>query len=152
MYIHTYVHIYLHTYIHPYIHTYIHTSIRTCMSTFLMYCFFDIKFHPNSLPFSFSTFDITGAFRQLQMRAECKALYTRALRGYEEQLGAEHPFTLRCVNNLAAIFCEESKFSEAKDLFEQVLEKQEAEFGTDHKDTIVTVGNLAVVNEQLDNY
>ena len=96
-----------------------------------------------------SVMSLAGLFRSIGMLEQCKSLYKRALGAYEETLGPDHTYTLRCKNNLAAMHCEEKKFGDALVLFMEILEKQETLFGGDHKDAVVTVGNLAVVNEKL---
>src|SRR5207244_2952367 len=61
-----------------------------------------------------------------------------------KKLGADHPSTLRIVNNLAEAYCQSKQLEKAIPLFEDVLKRGEAKLGRHHPDTQMTVANLGV--------
>ena len=57
--------------------------------------------------------------------AEAEPLLRRALKGCEQQLGAQHPSTLTVVNNLAMLLQAQGKLAEAEPLFRRYAGSRE---------------------------
>ena len=74
---------------------------------------------------------------------EAQAMYERALRVQEQELGADHPNTLTTVNNLATVLSDQGKLHEAQAMYERALRGYEKALGPDHPDTLMTLNNLA---------
>ena len=60
---------------------------------------------------------------------DAEVLYRRALEACERTLGAEHPSTLRSVNNLAICFRKMGQLKDAEALYRRALEAQERTHG-----------------------
>ena len=58
-------------------------------------------------------------------------------------LGAEHPYTLTSMGNLASTFLNQGKWNEAEQLQVQVLDMCKKLLGAEHPDTLTSLGNLA---------
>jgi tetratricopeptide (TPR) repeat protein len=74
---------------------------------------------------------------------EAEPLLTRALAINEKALGADHPDTVRCLNNLVSLHYSQGKFAEAEPLIKRVLAIREKAFGADHLMTATSLNNLA---------
>jgi tetratricopeptide (TPR) repeat protein len=72
-------------------------------------------------------------------------LYLRALRGYEEALGAKHTSTLDIVNNLGILYWQQGKPKEAEAMYMRALRGKEEALGAKHTSTLETVNNLGVL-------
>lgn len=73
-----------------------------------------------------------GATRSSSANAFCTAalpLYERALKGYEKELGPNHPETLDILQNMAALFQVQGKYEDALPLYERVLKGYQKELG-----------------------
>ena len=57
--------------------------------------------------------------------AEAEPLFRRALEGNERQLGAQHPDTLKAVNNLAWLLKAQGKLAEAEPLYRRYAGSRE---------------------------
>ena len=81
-----------------------------------------------------------------QIRLEpAEGMYLRALRGYEEALGAAHTSTLDTVNNLGHLYADQGKMKEAEEMYLRALRGFEEAFGVEHRSTLDTayeLGNL----------
>jgi tetratricopeptide (TPR) repeat protein len=53
---------------------------------------------------------------------EAEKIYIRALEGSEKALGAEHPSTLRTVNNLGMLYTDQGKLDEAEILVKRATQ------------------------------
>src|SRR5262249_29766882 len=60
------------------------------------------------------------------------------------KLGADHPNTLRTMNNLAAAYWSAKQLDRSIPLLEEALKRQQAKLGRDHPDTLMTVANLGI--------
>ena len=60
-------------------------------------------------------------------------------------LGSEHPDTLRCVINLAALLHAKGELAGAEPLYRRGLEACEGVLGPEHPDTLTSVNNLAAL-------
>jgi TolA-binding protein len=70
----------------------------------------------------------------------------------ESKLGADHPDTLTCRNNLALAYWSASRTAEAIRLHEQTLKEREAKLGADHPNTLSSRNNLTVAYDQAGQY
>jgi eukaryotic-like serine/threonine-protein kinase len=61
----------------------------------------------------------------------------------KEELGPDHPATLRCMNALAHTYLGSGRQDEALTLFEEALAKMRKHLGPDHSRTLDCMGNLA---------
>ena len=68
-----------------------------------------------------------------------KALYERALRGYEKLFGLEHASTLDTVSNFGLLLAEQGDYVGAKALYERALRGYEKIFGLEHASTLNTL-------------
>ena len=76
---------------------------------------------------------------------EVENLYLRALRGFEEALGAKHTSTLDTVNNLGALYWKQGKLKEAEEMYLRALKGKEEAWGAKHTSTLDTVNNLGAL-------
>ena len=83
--------------------------------------------------------------------AEATMIAQQAL-GSERVLGKEHPDTLKSVNNLAALYQRQGRYSEAEPLYKRALEARERVLGPEHPDTLVSVNNLAALYQAQGRY
>jgi Tetratricopeptide repeat. len=67
---------------------------------------------------------------------EAVAMHRRALEGYEEVLGREHPFTLTSVSNLGLVLDSQGKYEEAEAMHRRALEVRGKVLGREHPDTL----------------
>ena len=73
----------------------------------------------------------------------------RVLAKREQQLGPDHPDTLKTRHNLAMIYRQIGRHQEAETLFNEVLAKREQKLGPDHPDTLTARHNLAVLYRDM---
>lgn len=71
----------------------------------------------------------------------------KALEAQTRSLGAEHPDTLRTLQNLAGTLSTQGDPAGARRLLDQALEAQTRLLGAEHPDTLATLQNLAVMLE-----
>jgi tetratricopeptide (TPR) repeat protein len=64
-------------------------------------------------------------------------------------LGEEHPDVATSLNNLAALYCSQGRYSEAELLYQQALEIRERRLGVNHPKTVIVRENLANLRAQL---
>jgi tetratricopeptide (TPR) repeat protein len=79
--------------------------------------------------------------KQIRLEA-AERMYLRALRGYEEALGAEHTSTLDTVNNLGNLYADQGKLKKAEEMYVRALRGKEEALGAEHTSTLGTVNNL----------
>jgi len=60
------------------------------------------------------------------------------------KLGAEHPYTLGSMNNLADAYKKVGRLDEALPLFEEALKLRKVKLGAEHPDTLKSMNNLAM--------
>jgi hypothetical protein len=58
-------------------------------------------------------------------------------------LGAEHPDTLKSINNLAVDLSQQGRYEEAEALDRQALAGRQRVLGAEHPDTLMSLNNLA---------
>jgi hypothetical protein len=75
--------------------------------------------------------------------AEAIPLFVKARQTRKAELGADHPDTLRCMNNLAGAYVEVGRVDLALPLLEETLKLTKDKLGADHPDTLRCMGNLA---------
>lgn len=71
-------------------------------------------------------------------------LCQQARRTREELLGAHHPDTLVCMNNLASCYQDLGKLELSLPLYEETLKLRKAKLGPDHPVTVISMSNLAL--------
>ncbi len=67
-------------------------------------------------------------------------------------LGAEHPQTLRSLNNLAVLYQAQGRYGEAEPLYRRALETSERALGAEHPQTLNSFNNLAALYESQGRY
>lgn len=68
--------------------------------------------------------------------------YIDRLSQTETIFGVDHPFTLRCMNNLAIALLSQGEYDEAEVCFLKCLERRKKLFGNDHSSTLDAKKNL----------
>jgi hypothetical protein len=61
----------------------------------------------------------------------------------KKKLGADHPYTLTSMANLASTFAKQGRWDAAEELEVQVMETRKKILGADHPDTLTVMSNLA---------
>ncbi len=84
--------------------------------------------------------------------AEAEPLYLRGLQIFEQHLGPEHPFTVKCLGNLAALYHRRSKYAEAELLFQRVLRIWEQYQYPDYLHMAESFNNLALLYKEQGKY
>jgi hypothetical protein len=59
------------------------------------------------------------------------------------KLGADHPFTLASIVNLASTYRNQGRWEEAESLEVHVMETSKSKLGADHPSTLTSIKNLA---------
>ena len=70
-------------------------------------------------------------------------LAIQVLQKRKQLLGAEHPYTLISMEDLAKTYHHQGKLNEAEELEVQVLDMRRRLLGAKHSDTLISMGNLA---------
>jgi serine/threonine protein kinase/tetratricopeptide (TPR) repeat protein len=78
--------------------------------------------------------------------------YGKARTIYTSQLGPDHLFTLRSIDNLANAYASQGRQPEALKLREEALAREKAVFGTDHPETLGAMNNLGASYSSLGRY
>jgi hypothetical protein len=60
------------------------------------------------------------------------------------KLGADHPFMLTSMANLALTYRNQSRWNAAEELEVQVIEISKTKLGADHPNTLTSMANLAL--------
>jgi serine/threonine protein kinase/tetratricopeptide (TPR) repeat protein len=81
--------------------------------------------------------------RELGNLTKAISVLERARATCERELGADHPDTLRSMNNLALAYEHAGQLDKALPLYEATLRLRKANLGADHSDTLVSMNNLA---------
>jgi serine/threonine protein kinase/lipopolysaccharide biosynthesis regulator YciM len=76
----------------------------------------------------------------------------RALQLHTEQLGIDHPDTLKSKNNLAVLYWDQGKYDLAEQHFKEVLDALTTQRGADHPDTLTSKNNLAALYQAQGRY
>jgi tetratricopeptide (TPR) repeat protein len=84
--------------------------------------------------------------------SEAEPLYRRALAIREEQLGATHPSTATCLNNLATLSMKQGRYSEAEPLYRRALAIREEQLGATHPNTAQSLNNLAMLSMEQGHF
>ena len=77
--------------------------------------------------------------------AEAERAYLQALAAREAAFGPDHDWTLRIVNNLGLVYCNQGRLDQAQQMYERALAGKEKSRKPDDTSTLNTVHNLAVV-------
>jgi tetratricopeptide (TPR) repeat protein len=99
-----------------------------------------------------SVCDLASVLDDRGMYEQAAQLYKRALEGYENGLGLQHPNTLAVINNIASVLTKQGKYTLAEDMHRRALETREKVLGPDHPDTFHSVNNLARVLQDKGKY
>jgi serine/threonine protein kinase/tetratricopeptide (TPR) repeat protein len=78
--------------------------------------------------------------------------YGKARTIYTSQLGPDHLYTLRSIDNLANAYASQGRQSEALKLREEVLTREKAVFGPDNPETLGAMNNLGASYSSLGRY
>jgi nephrocystin-3 len=81
-----------------------------------------------------------------------ETLYRRALEGYENALGPEHPESLGSLNNLGNLLSDKGDYDGAEALYRRALYSYEKALGLDHTDTLSTANNLGTTLFEKGDY
>ncbi|AUB83307.1 tetratricopeptide repeat protein [Candidatus Thiodictyon syntrophicum] len=87
----------------------------------------------------------TAGLLQEGRYAEAEPVARLALERGERVLGAEHPNTLKSVNNLGFLYEAQGRYGEAESLDRRALEVRERVLGAEHSDTLTSINNLAAL-------
>ena len=80
------------------------------------------------------------------------SLAREALAIREKALGSEHPDVAKSLNQLAALYHGQSKYSLAEPLYQRALEIRQRALGADHIDVAESLNNLAYLYNALGKY
>ncbi len=72
----------------------------------------------------------------------------RTIVAHQQVLGAEHPSTLTSVNNLAALYKSQGRYTEAEPLYVRALRGAEKVLGPEHPNTKLYRRNLELFRRQ----
>ena len=81
---------------------------------------------------NYSTILFASYYQSSGRYDDAEKLYKRALAGREEQLGPDHPDTLRTVQNLANVYSDKGRYDDAEELYKRALAGREEKLGPDH--------------------
>ncbi len=85
------------------------------------------------------------ALTQTTDSGEAEDLLRRALELAEERLGADHPSTAVCLNNLGDFLSQNGRFEEAESVLRRAVAAEERLHGADALETATALSNLALV-------
>ncbi|KAI9897353.1 hypothetical protein N3K66_007209 [Trichothecium roseum] len=74
---------------------------------------------------------------------KAETLEVEVLEKRKTKLGADHPFTLASMSNLALAYQRQGRWEKAETLEVEVLEKRKTKLGADHPFTLASMSNLA---------
>ena len=83
---------------------------------------------------------------------EAELMWRQTLELWRKIGGAEHPDTLRSMNNLANVLCSLGRYNEAEPMWRQTIELWRKIDGAEHPDTLRSMNNLASVLCSLGRY
>ena len=89
------------------------------------------------------------ALTQTTDSGEAEDLLRRALELAEERLGADHPSTAVCLNNLGDFLSRNGRFEEAEAVLRRAVAAEERLHGADALETATALSNLALVEEGI---
>ena len=95
---------------------------------------------------------IGQTYTDLGLHAEAGKQLERALDLRRRVLGPEHPDTLSTMNNLAALYEVEGKYTQAEAMDTQIIEIRRRVLGPEHPDTLRSMMNLAFVYSDEGKY
>jgi tetratricopeptide (TPR) repeat protein len=87
-----------------------------------------------------------GKFEQAQEQLDLAVAWRR------EHLGADHPATLKSLNNLALLYRDRGRLDEAEPLLEEALAGRRRKLGPDHPSTLQSLNNLAMLYKSCGRY
>ncbi|MFC7723242.1 tetratricopeptide repeat protein [Nonomuraea recticatena] len=76
-------------------------------------------------------------------------LTEKAVAGYRNHYGEDHPDTLKAMNALAAVMSSQGHLGAARELSEEVLRRRRRTLGDDHPRTLMSMNNLATTLRDL---
>jgi len=88
---------------------------------------------------------------QQEKLEDARALYEKALEGFERLVGPEHPSTVSVVNNLGTLLYTQQKLGDAQQMYERALVGRERVLGPQHVRTLNTcqhLGTLALLQDK----
>jgi serine/threonine protein kinase len=91
-------------------------------------------------------------YREQGRLDEAELQCVKALEWYNHFLGAEHEYTLWCMNALALVYRAQNRYNEAESLWLKMLEISRRVFGEDHQTSLLFTGNLAILYEEQGRY
>lgn len=86
---------------------------------------------------------IGNTFRALGDRVTAERHLSVALALRRDQLGTQHPDTLRSANNLTNLLADAGRYEEAEEQYRRTLAAQKRILGDEHPDTLASMNNLA---------
>jgi tetratricopeptide (TPR) repeat protein len=87
---------------------------------------------------------LANVYREQGRLDEAELQCVKALEWYNRFLGAEHEYTLWCMNALALVYKAQHRHQEAESLWFKMLEISRRVFGEDHQTSLLFTGNLAI--------
>jgi lipopolysaccharide biosynthesis regulator YciM len=69
-------------------------------------------------------------------------MHKQALEAKRRVLGADHPFTLTSMANLASTYRNQGRWKDAEELEVQVMETSKTKLGADHPSMLSSMANL----------
>jgi eukaryotic-like serine/threonine-protein kinase len=93
-----------------------------------------------------------SAYDDLGLYAEAQQQMERSLELRREELGADHPDTLRMMNDLGTLHSAQGKFAEAEPILAQALKAERRVLGAEHPETLNTMNNLGLLYQYQGKY
>ena len=84
--------------------------------------------------------------------AEAQSFLVQALQIREKTLGQMHPDVAQSLNNLAALYLEQGKYTEAEPLFQRALIIVESVLGSEHIHVGTCLNNLETLDQSQGKY
>jgi tetratricopeptide (TPR) repeat protein len=78
--------------------------------------------------------------------------YQRALDGYENTLGKDHPNALDTVHNMGLVFFDQGEYGKALEWYQRALDGRENTLGKDHPFTFNTILNMGSIFSNQGEY
>jgi tetratricopeptide (TPR) repeat protein len=75
---------------------------------------------------------------------EAEELFVQVMETRKAKLGADHPYTLTSIANLASTYRNQGRWDAAEELEVQVIETSKAKLGADHRDTLTSLAHLSL--------
>ncbi|KLJ13097.1 hypothetical protein EMPG_11945 [Blastomyces silverae] len=79
------------------------------------------------------------------MYRDAEKAYAQLMETHKKKLGADHPYTLASMGNLAEVYRSQGRLNAAEKLNVQVMETHKKKLGADHLDTLTSMSNLTLI-------